>query len=291
MTNMLVKYIAGMGGIAFTFASFIACGSQMYKVSVHEDIDAAKIATASPQSADKTSTLYGIHAQKGWNGKLVPFKFGKDLTAQQKIHLMAAMKRWEWAVGNKLFAFDGNDAGVTGDSFKDLYSSLNDNVNGHYLDDHWAKTGKPDSVLATTIWSNKLDTSIISKADIRFNNEHYLIGDSMTLKAKDNKEVVDMQSLALHELGHLLGLTHVDEAVDSLSIMNPALFIGEGLSSRALSRGDIERIQIVYGCAGEACDIDHLMTEQETGDWSGLTLVAQSWVESNAGLSPKLLLR
>jgi len=287
MANMLGKYLVGMGGIAFTFASFIACGSQIYKVPVHEDIDATKAEAANPSSADKTSTVYGIHALKGWNGQLIPFKFGKDMNQQQKVHLMAAMERWEWAVGKKLFSFDGDHSGVTGDSFKDLYSSLQDNVNGHYLDDHWAKTGKPDTVLATTIWNNGVDTSIIAKADIRFNNEHYLIGDSMSLKAKDNKDVVDMQSLALHELGHLLGLTHIDESVDTLSIMNPALFIGEGLSSRALSRGDIERIQTVYGCEGTACDIDKLLKEQETADWSSLTLTAQSWIETKAE-SPKL---
>jgi hypothetical protein len=290
MANMLGKYLGGIGGIAFTFASFIACGSQMYKVSVHEDIDSTKTETASPHANDKTSTLYGIHAAKGWNGVHIPFKFGKDMTEQQKIHLMAAIQRWEWAVGKKLFAFEGDHAGVTGDSFKDLYSSLQDNVNGHYLDNNWAKTGKPDDVLATTIWNNGFDASIIAKADIRFNTQNYLIGDSMTLKAKDNKDVVDMQSLALHELGHLLGLAHISEDVDSLSIMNPALFIGEGLATRELSPGDIERIQTVYGCEGKACDIGALLKEQETADWEKLTLTAQAWIETKAEESPKLQL-
>jgi hypothetical protein len=290
MANMLGRYLVGMGGITFTFASFIACGSQMYKVSVHEDIDATKTATASPYSTDKNSTLYGIHAPKGWNGAQIPFKFGKDMSQQQKVHLMAAIQRWEWAVGKKLFTFEGDHSGVTGDSFKDLYSSLQDNVNGHYLDENWGKTGKPDSVLATTIWNNGFDASVIAKADIRFNTQYYLIGDSMTLKSTKEKEVVDMQSLALHELGHLLGLTHVAEDVDTLSIMNPALFIGEGLASRALSRGDIERIQLIYGCEGKACDIDALLKEQETADWEKLTLTAQTWIETKTQESPKLQL-
>ncbi len=288
MANMLGKYIGALGGIAFTFGGFIACGTQAYKVSVHEDIDVTKTEAAAPHSNDKTSTLYGIHATKGWATKLIPFKFGKDMSEQQKVHLMAAMERWEWAVGKKLFAFEGDHSGVTGDTFKDLYSSLNDNVNGHYLDDNWKKTGKPDTVLATTIWNNGVDTSIISKADIRFNTEHYLIGDSMTLKARDSKDVVDMQSLALHELGHLLGLTHVAEDMDTLSIMNPSLFIGEGLSSRLLSKGDIERVQLIYGCEAHACDVDALVKEQESADWTKLTLSAQSWMEGKTGESPKL---
>ena len=80
MSKMLAKYLGGVTGITFTFASFIACGSQVYKVPVHEDIDASKAEAANPQSADKTSTLYGIHAVKGWNNQLIPFKFGKDMS-------------------------------------------------------------------------------------------------------------------------------------------------------------------------------------------------------------------
>jgi hypothetical protein len=119
-------------------------------------------------------------------------------------------------------------------------------------------------VLATTIWDNlPSDAAQIAAADIRFNHENYLIGDSLLLSADEYREVVDMESLALHELGHLLGLAHVDDTVDPLSIMNPHLFIGEGLISRRLSRGDVERIQTIYGCEANACDIDAIMKQIE----------------------------
>ena len=84
MANMLGRYLCGFGGIIFTFGSFVACGSQMYKVSMHEDTDSTRIASASPQALDKSSTLYGIHAAKGWNGTAIPFKFGKDLSQAAK---------------------------------------------------------------------------------------------------------------------------------------------------------------------------------------------------------------
>lgn len=291
MTNLVAKYLGGVLGIGLIFSSFVACGTGLYKVSVKEDLDNSKMAAANPSSVDKSSTLYGIHAPQGWQKLPISFRFDPGLNEDQKIQLMAAMKRWEWATGKVLFSFDGNHVGVTGDSFKDLYSSLADSINGNYLDANWEKTKKPDYVLATTIWSNGADYSTITKADLRFNAEYYVIGDSFEVKADGKKEVVDMQSLALHELGHLLGLGHVDEDVDSLSIMNPTLFIGEGLTTRKLAKSDIERIQQIYGCSGDACDVDGLLKAQEEKNWDNLALTAKQWVDSGAKQSPPLQLR
>ncbi len=282
--RLLTKYLSGFIGINLFFGTFIACGTQAYKVSMKEDYDPSR---GSAATSDKSSSLYGIHATSGWKQLPIPFRFSPELNVEQKSHLMAAMKRWEWATGKKLFSYEGEHSGTNGDSFKDLYSSLRDGINGHYLDGNWAKTQKPEYVLATTIWDNERDASVIARADIRCNNQYYIIGDSLTLKSTESKEVVDMQSLALHELGHLLGLAHVDEDVDSLSIMNPALFIGEGLTSRKVSRSDIERIQQIYGCEGKACNIDGLMDELETANWDRLTMNAKKWMQSK-GVSPSL---
>ncbi len=283
--RLISRYLAGFIGITILFGGFVACGTQAYKVSVRDDLDHSSGQTAAVSAADKSSTLYGIHAQSGWKQLPIPFRFAPAMDPQQRTHLMAAMERWEWATGKKLFRFDGDHSGTDGDSFKDLYSSLQDGVNGHYVDFNWAKTQKPDFVLATTIWDNDRDITAIAKADIRFNGQNYLIGDSLILKATATREVVDMQSLALHELGHFLGLAHVEEDVDSLSIMNPSLFIGEGLTSRKLSKGDIERIHLIYGCSGKACDVDGLIAAQETADWDKLTLSAKQWLQAK-GESP-----
>jgi hypothetical protein len=291
MSSLIGKYLGGVVGIGFIFSTFVACGTGLYKVSVKEDFDQSKTAAALPASVDKTSNLYGIHAPQGWAKLPIPFRFDPNLNEEQKIQLMSAMKRWEWATGKILFSFDGTHAGVTGDSFKDLYSSLNDSINGNYLDENWGKTAKPDYVLATTIWTNGKDYSSITKADLRFNEQFYVIGDAFEIKAEGNREVVDMQSLALHELGHLLGLSHVDEDVDATSIMNPTLFIGENLSSRKLARSDIERIQQIYGCTGSACDIDALLKEQDEKNWDTLALTAKQWVDTGSKQSPPLKLQ
>ncbi len=257
----IIRYIAVLGVSLLLFGGFIACGAQMYKVSLQNDID-PEISKRVEQNP--SSPAYGIHASNGWKKLPIPFKVGTGVSKEQKNLLETAMKRWEWSVGKRLFQYQGIHDGIDGDSFKNLYSSLEDAVNGNYLDFDWDKTGKPKEVLATTIWQNDAkDESTIDTSDIRYNTQLYLIGDSLKLTSDGTREVVDMESLALHELGHLLGLAHIEESVDGHSIMNPSLYIGEGLATRKLSGGDIKRVQSIYGCLGKACDIDALVEEME----------------------------
>ena len=259
MKSLALRYGILIGGMSFLFTTFVACGSQLYQVSMSGDTNEASLP---PEATDPESTVYGIHSVNGWVDLPIQYQFGERLEEGQRNNLSRAMNSWEKAVGKKLFALLGEHTGTSGDSFKDLYSSLKDTINGHYLDFDWTKTKKSDGVLATTIWDNE-NTGSIASADIRFNGQNYNIGDSFQLSSDGDKEVVDMESLALHELGHLLGLSHVDEHIDPISIMNKSLFIGEGLASRKLSRGDIERIQTIYGCHDQACDVDALVSQFE----------------------------
>ncbi len=256
MRSPLFSYICFSAATLFTFSNFVACGAKMYQVPLDDEQERTVIKRKEESGTSLRSSLVGVHASKGWVKLPIEYRFSKELSKQQREGLENAMKTWEAAVGRPLFSLVGDDQ-KTGDSFSDLYSSLNDATNGHYIDDNWAKTGKSTQVLATTIWNNiPGDDEIIRSADIRFNGNFYVIGDSFIAKSTPEKEVVDMQSLALHELGHLIGLTHMSVDDDSMSIMNPTLFIGEGLTNRRLSEGDIRRIQSVYGCQGQSCDLE-----------------------------------
>jgi hypothetical protein len=228
----------------------------MYQVSLANDHESRPTGRSRTEASNEAARLTGVHSSKGWLRLPIEYKFSKFLTPDQRTGITNAMKTWELAIGKTLFKIVGEDD-RNGDSFKDLYSSLSDVINGHYLDGNWTKTGKSNQVLATTIWDNSpSDDQTIRTADIRFNSQYYIIGDSFLAKSTPDKEVVDMQTLALHEIGHLLGLSHISADDDSDSIMNPTIFIGEGLSNRRLSEGDITRIQSVYGCAGNSCDVN-----------------------------------
>lgn len=261
MSKWIKQYLMLVSVVLFLFATFVACGSQLYQVSLKDDFNEEK---APESSRDASSPSYGIHSPGGWTDLPIRFRFGSSLSTEQRAAIEKAMDSWEMAVGRELFRNTGVHSGVDGDSFKDLYSSLSDKIDGQYLDQSWDKTGKPSVVLATTIWDNLAsDFEQIATADIRYNGEYYILGDSLILQATESREVVDLESLALHELGHLLGLAHCDSSVDAYSIMNPYLFIGEKLTSRKISKGDIERIQSIYGCEDDSCDIDDLVAKIE----------------------------
>jgi hypothetical protein len=114
----------------------------------------------------------------------------------------------------------------------------------------WCRTGKEREVLGSTLWDGTMEKPI-TRSSIVFNTEFYIITDALSSSwsgqnLPQSVEVVDAQSLALHELGHLVGLSHVAQDADPTSIMNPTLFIGLGMASRNISNGDRERIRSIY---------------------------------------------
>lgn len=260
----ILRYSSVVIAMAVGFVNFVACGAKMYQISLEGD--------TSPQAINLsgiTQGTYGIHTPAGWGGGVpIPIQFSHEISLELKDSILRAMNTWETAVGKKLFHVVAVHE-KTGDDFVDLYSSLSDDINGYYRDDAWAKTGKSHQVIATTVWDSSVSPGdptqlVISAGDIRFNYEHYNIGNSLKLVASDSRAVVDMESLALHELGHLLGLAHIPQKDDPYSIMNPALLIGEGLANRRISKGDVVRIQKIYGCAAEACDVDAVYQRLES---------------------------
>ena len=261
LNHLIIKYLLCSGALVGLFTGFIACGAENYRADLKDDI----VSVTDNSSNSGNEDYYGIHAKDGWINLPIPMKFGENVPEKNISMIKKAIHSWETAIGKTLFNFTGTHKGVHGDSFTELYDSLTgDSVNGHYFDYDWDKTGKHKAVLGTTIWSTPLSTvDKIVTADIRYNLQEYIMGDALVDLSEGNKIIVDLESLAIHEAGHLLGLAHVDEETDEYSIMNPSLFIGEGLTTRIPSRGDIERIQKIYGCSGDACDVDATLLKLE----------------------------
>lgn len=265
MKSIAIRYAGLVVAMVFIFGNFVACGAQMYKVSMEDDV---VYVTEPVGMRDPTSNNFGLSQPKGWVQLPVRFQVDRQLSQDQLTGLMRAMRTWELAVGKKLFSFDSTMAANIGDDFRDIHASLDDYVNGNYLNIDWDRhinasdpqKRKTKFVLASTVWSSSTaNPQAIHTADVHFNSQYYLIGDAFQLEYEQGREVVDMETLALHELGHLLGLAHVGRQHDPHSIMVPEVYIGEGLTNRLLSADDVRRVQRIYGCSGTACDVDKTM--------------------------------
>lgn len=267
-SRLVMVYSCMMLAVSTLMGGYVACGAQTYRVPVHGEEGTDPAAPANVQTSGDNlmegANLLGIHSQAGWSrtGPIL-FYTSEEMPEPVVEHLRRAMATWEAAVGKQFFVYQGVEMKSGGD-FDSLYQPLDDQINGHYFDYTWAlSTNKSPSVLATTIWENSpSDVQSIVKADIRYNAEFYIFGDALSEYSEGKRTIVDMESLALHELGHLLGLSHVSAKDDKYSVMNPSLFIGEGMMTRKLSSMDITRVRQIYG-VGDASAADDLELADE----------------------------
>jgi Matrixin len=165
-----------------------------------------------------------------------------------------AVNTWNNAIGRNILSLRPGVITYTGNSFPGLYTPLQYPFKALYYDEMlggiggWLNnTGKNSSIIATTIYNS--DGSSILGSDIRFNRDTYVFGDTTTGSNTSTAYIADMESIALHELGHVLGLGHAINETDS--VMYPYINVGPNNSSfpttvRCLTANDIARIRSIY---------------------------------------------
>lgn len=185
-----------------------------------------------------------IHSTKGWQ-EPITIKLHSGASVAIEDGLLAAIGLWNEAVDHDIITYGGrshHDRGL------DLYGSLSDDETVVYAEANWQKsTGKSADILGTAIWENlPQDSRTIYKGDIILNAETYHFADAKSPAMAKVKNLADAESVLVHEIGHLIGLNHVDEAKDPYSIMAAYATVGFLQSHRHLSDGDLGRIRTVY---------------------------------------------
>jgi hypothetical protein len=124
-----------------------------------------------------------------------------------------------------------------------LYAPLNYSLNGIFYDFNFLNnTQLPSSTAAVTVL-DATNNGVIVKASVRFNNQSYAFGDVLNDESTlGGMQLIDLQSVALHEFGHVLGLGHVP--AEPGSVMYPS--IDTYTAKRTLSTNDIARINSIY---------------------------------------------
>jgi hypothetical protein len=145
--------------------------------------------------------------------------------------IKSAMTTWEKALGKPLFNTEPSKKpnGKILKNFNVEYFHREDNLNVYAYE-------RP-------IVNN--ESGYITSAIIDFNTLDFEWTDSMLLN-KEASRLADVESVAVHELGHLLGLGHLDDSIDSDSVMNPIIVGAIGYAKRRLSISDIKNINYLY---------------------------------------------
>lgn len=163
-------------------------------------------------------------------GMSIPIKiyYGSSLSEEAISAFEEAIRIWENAVGKNLFDVLGNfsDFGAENDTLI--------NTIGMRSGSQWTASpieGKADEP-AKTIYYYK---NFIYNADIFLNSD-------FPFSVNGTPNTYDLVSIALHELGHVLGLDHDDSS--PLIVMNSKIY--KGMMRRTLTKTDIQRVRSLY---------------------------------------------
>lgn len=203
------------------------------------------------------------HSPKGWKSEPINIFLDERMDEVQVKAAKNVMSYFNDIVGRDLVIVVGSTPSLGAD--KALFDTLDDDVFGIYFRDKWEVTGKTSVVLGTTIWQNdESDIKLIKKADIHLNSDCYNITDAMLdFPTSYEKEIVDFETLLLHEMGHALGLSHIPASMDRYSAMSPTVFIGRGLQNRRFSESDKALLRNTYNNDDIPSDIAEKFTQNE----------------------------
>ncbi len=170
-----------------------------------------------------------------WKGQ-IPIALYISDSIPQDYHgaIRDAAAKWNYKLGSHVFDVRDN-VSVPAAPNKDKISAI-------YWDLNWESDKAVEQARTTIYWKG----SSIDEADIRINAHdfHYSVDDKTPL------DKVDFESLMVHEMGHVLGLQHIEKGREPAknngrSVMEALLASGDS-TRRSPSEYDIESLKCEY---------------------------------------------
>lgn len=186
--SRLRRQLGILGLLTFSWVTMVACAPNRLFESFHPQYRAE-------EDCGFVQNVYGERIS--WKGKL-PIKL-KVHSAFPPEHLKAlenAIQHWEESAGRRLFE-------ITSYAAEGPIAPRQDGENIVYWMKTWEENKPQEQARTTVYWVGDQ----ISEADIRLNNKNF----NFYLEVTQNAGDVHLESLIIHELGHVLGLKHRDD--------------------------------------------------------------------------------
>lgn len=230
------------------------------------------ISSGGASSSSASSSSSAMH----WNLAAFPLniKASTDFDVTQRTLLNDMAVEWE-DLGIQGDASDDEDffsaspGGTLSTVVDPNYSNINsyrDNTLGIYLLNNWPDSFSSSALAVTQLWGVRGDSGIsLSHWDIFFNNDLYSFYTDPA-GAGDDANAYDMGTVALHELGHSIGLNHISNVPADNAVMYP--YLGINTVKRELRDCDLRAISDNYNFAADATlcpEIESLESDHNLG--------------------------
>ncbi|HEY8272262.1 MAG TPA: matrixin family metalloprotease [Pseudobdellovibrionaceae bacterium] len=175
---------------------FLACG-RVPKLGPETD---TKLATASEEDCGFVQNIYGQRVS--WKQSFpVKIYIDPSFPVEYNPVLTAAAQKWESVLGKTLFVFE---------RLKQTSTPGKDNQNVLYWLTSWAESDKTLEAVSSLSWTNNQ----LVETDIKIDAQYY----SYYVSTPVSNTEVHLESLLVHELGHILGLKHVSNSIPSVML-------------------------------------------------------------------------
>lgn len=175
---------------------FLACG-RVPKLGPETN---EKIATASEKECGFVQNSYGQRVS--WKQSLpVKIYIDPSMPTEYDSVLKDAAKKWEDVLGRSLFVFERTAQAST---------AAKDNRNVIYWMNPWTEADKKLQAMSALSWTNNQMVEADVKIDAQYYN-YYVTNPASNMD-------VHLESLFVHELGHVLGLKHLTNSSSTVML-------------------------------------------------------------------------